>query len=339
MANLDTDHLVWLIDDEFDSHDIEREILEKKGFQLIVSRGSEYKTDYSKSAERAKGILVWIGHFLGAEDIKGFNACKIIGVRGGGYNNVDVDAATKQNIAVTYVPGYCVEEVSDHTLAFILYFNRWLQECRDMTRKGRWRADKLTPTRRLSTQLLGLIGFGKIAKSVARKAKCLGLNVWAYDPYEDDQEMEKLDVKRAGLGDLVKSADFISLHIPLTPDTRYMFNSDIFDLMKPTSFLINTCRGEVVDETALMDALEAKKIAGAALDVLEEEPPDPQKPLLSMPNVIISPHSAYLSQEALTEVLVRSTQSVVDVLEGRVPDGIINPVIFHTHKKGKEEKT
>jgi D-3-phosphoglycerate dehydrogenase len=328
MAELVAGKPIWLIDDEFDSHDIEHKMLEKKVYSLIVSRGSQYKTDYRKYAQHVNGILVWIGHPMESEDIKGLLSCKIISVRGGGYNNIDIDAATRQGIAVTFVPGYCVEEVSSHALSFILYFNRRIQECLNMTSEGGWWADKLTPTRRLSSQVLGLVGLGKIAKAVARKAQCLGMRVWAYDPFMDPSEMKELGIKNAEFKNLVSSADYISLHVPLTPETKHLFNKNVFDMMKPTTYLINTCRGEVVDEEALVNALEAKKIAGAGLDVLNSEPPDPQNPLLTMPNVIVSPHSAYISQESLTEVLVRSTQMVIDTLEGKIPEGIVNHSIF-----------
>jgi D-3-phosphoglycerate dehydrogenase len=197
-----------------------------------------------------------------------------------------------------------------------------------MTRKGLWKAAELGPIRRLSEQTLGLVGFGRIARNVARKAKCLGLRVVAYDPLVSKSEMDKADVEKTDFKDLVRFADFISLHVPLTKETNHLFNGDVFNTMKNTSYLINTCRGEVIDEAALIDALKTGKIAGAGLDVLDHEPPDRKSPLLSMPNVIVTPHSAYISEESLTEVLVRSTQAVIDVLQGKTPKDVVNPEVL-----------
>jgi D-3-phosphoglycerate dehydrogenase / 2-oxoglutarate reductase len=321
-------NLVWMIDDEFDSYEIEEGMLQKKGYPLVVTRSASYRTDYLKFAPHVKGILLQVGFQLKEEDINGLRSCKIISVRGTGFNNTDIDAATRQGIVVTYVPGYCVEEVSDHALTLILALNRRIPECQEMTRKGFWKAAELGPIRRLREQILGLVGFGRIARNVARKAKCLGFRVMVYDPLVSKSDMDKADVEQVEFKDLVKVADFVSLHIPLTKETQCLFNAAVFKMMKNSSYLINTCRGEVVDEAALIHALRTGEIAGAGLDVLCEEPPNFQNPLLLMPNVIITPHSAYISQEALTEVLVRSTRAVIDVLEGKVPEDIINPAVI-----------
>ncbi len=320
---------VWIIDDEFDSYEIEEGMLQEAGYTLTVTRPSSYQEDYPKVAPLAKGILLQVGFQLGREEIKGLVSCKVISVRGGGFNNVDIDAATRQGIVVTYVPGYCVEEVSDHALTLILSLGRRIPECQEMTKKGLWKASDLGPIRRFSRQTLGLVGFGRIARSVARKAKCFGFRVIAYDPLVSKPEMDKADVEKADFEDLIRIADFISLHVPLTRDTNRLFNADVFNAMKNTAYLINTCRGEVIDEPALVHALETGKIAGVGLDVLNQEPPDGQNPLLSMPNVIVSPHSAYISHESLTEVLVRSTQAVIDVFQGRTPKDTVNPEALH----------
>ncbi len=325
----DDDSLVWIIDDEFDSYEIEERMLREAGYRHAVTRSSSYADDYPKFASVAKGILLQVGFRLSAEDIQGLSACRVISVRGGGFNNLDVRAATARGIVATYVPGYCVEEVSDHALTLIMALSRRLPECRAMTRNGAWKAAEIGPIQRLRTQTLGLVGFGRIAKAVARKAKCLGLRVIAHDPLVSQSEMSRAGVEEAEREDLIRAADFISLHIPLTKETHHLFGPKAFNSMKRTAFLINTCRGEVVDEEALISALQTGKIAGAGLDVLYHEPPDPQNPLLSMPNVIITPHSAYLSRESLTEVLVRSTRAVIDALQGRAPEDVINPEVLN----------
>lgn len=320
--------VVWAIDDEFDSHELEEEMLAAAGYSLAVTQTSSYKEDYAQFAPVASAILLQVGFHLDARAIEGLASCKAIAVRGGGYNNLDLEAATKRGIVATYVPGYCVDEASDHALALILALSRCLRECQRMTKAGEWKASKLQPIRRLRGQVLGLLGFGRIAKAVAAKAACIGLRVVAHDPLVPAQDMERLGVEAVEFDDLVKNSDFVSLHVPLSGQTHQLIDSKVLNSMKPTAYLINTCRGEVVDQPALVDALTRCKIAGAGLDVLYSEPPDPQSPLLDMPNVIVTPHSAYISSDSLREVIVRSTQAVIDVLQGRVPADVINSEVL-----------
>lgn len=321
---------MWLLDDEFDSNQIDqiRRMIENRGFELVVSRSRTFRSDYPRYAPYAKGVLLQVGFPLGEEEIKGLASCEIIAVTGIGVNDLDVEAATKQGIIATNVPDFCIEDVSDHVFALILGLNRKLPQCQTMTRSGRWQAIDIWPIRRLKNQVLGIVGFGKIGRTVARKARCLGMRVVANDPYCAESEMNEEKVESVNFGDLVGSSDFISFHVPLTDETYHLITAEVFDAMKNTAYLINTCRGNVVDESALIDALKAEKIAGAGLDVLSKEPPDPQNPLLNMPNVIVSPHSAFISEEALAALGVISTQAIFDKLEGRVPENIINPDVL-----------
>lgn len=318
-------NLIWMLDDVFDSCEIEliRKLLQERGYKLVVTRSDSYRDDYPKYAPYAKGVLIQVNFPLGEEDIKGLTSCKIISVTGIGFDELDLDAATKQGIVATNSP-FCMEEVSDHALALILALNRHLPGCQEITRKGLWEFEDIWSIRRLRGQVLGLVGFGKISRTVARKAKAFGLQVKAYDPYVSKSEMNQLNVESVEFDDLVSISDFISLHVPLNQETHHLINAKVFDSMKDTAILINTCRGDVVDELALIDALRAKKIAGAGLDVLSQEPPEAQNPLLSMPNVIVSPHSASISHEALTDLGVMSTKAVIDTLEGKVPENILN---------------
>jgi len=323
-------NLIWLLDDLFDSREIEiiREMLQERGYSLVVTRSDSYKGDYPTYAPYAKGILLQVNFPLGKEDIKGLASCKIISVTGIGYDELDLDTAAKQGIAATNAPGFCVEEVSDHALALILALSRHLPECQDMTRKGLWEDLDVWSIRRLKGQVLGLVGSGRIGRAVARKAKAFGLQVKAYDPYLSESEMNLLDVESVEFGDLVSTSDFISLHVPINEETYHLIDAGVFDSMKDTAYLINTCRGDVVDESALINALKAKKIAGAGLDVLSQEPPEVRNPLLSMPNVIVSPHSAFISHEALTDLAAMATKAIIDTLEGRVPENMLNPELL-----------
>jgi D-3-phosphoglycerate dehydrogenase len=326
------ENLIWLLDDEFDSNQIDqiRKIIEKRGYELVVSRSDTYEGDYPQYAPYAKGVLLQVGFRLDEEDINGLTSCEIIAVTGIGINDLDVGAATKQGIIATNVPDFCIEDVSDHVCALILGLNRKLPQCQAMTRSGRWQAIDIWPIRRLKNQVLGIVGFGKIGRTVARKAKCLGMRIVANDPYCAESEMNEEKVDSVNFDDLVGSSDFISLHVPLTDETYHLITAEVFGAMKNTAYLINTCRGNVVDESALIDALKTDKIAGAGLDVLSKEPPDPQNPLLNMPNVIVSPHSAFISEEALAELGVISTQAIFDKLEGKMPENIVNTEVLST---------
>lgn len=320
-------NVIWLLDDLFDSREIEllREMLQERGYRLTVTGSDSYRDDYAKYAPHAKGILLQVNFPLGAEDIKGLTSCKIISVTGIGFDELDLDAATKQGIVATNAPGFCVEEVSDHALALILALNRHLPECQDITRKGLWEFADIWSIRRLKGQILGLVGFGKIGRAIASKAKAFGLQVKVYDPYVLKSEMNLLNIDSVDFDALVSTADFISLHVPLNEGTHHLINSEVFDSMKDTAFLINTSRGDVVDESALINALRIRKIAGAGIDVLSQEPPESRNPLLSMSNVIVSPHSAFISHEALIELGAMCTKAIIDTLEGRAPDNILNP--------------
>jgi D-3-phosphoglycerate dehydrogenase len=210
------DDLIWRLDDEFPSHEIERGLLKDRGYRFVVSRNSTFKNDYAKYAPYAKGVSAAVSFRLKAEDIKGLTSCKIICVTGGGYNNVDINAATQQGIIVTYIPGYCSEEVSDHALGMILALNQRFATGQDMTRKGLWKATEIGPFRRLKGQVLGIVGFGRIGLAIAQKARCLGLQIKVFDPYVSKSEMSGPGVESTSFGELMRISDFISLHVLLT---------------------------------------------------------------------------------------------------------------------------
>ncbi|MBW1979409.1 MAG: hypothetical protein JRI79_15810, partial [Deltaproteobacteria bacterium] len=234
----DKDNLVWLLDDEFGPDQINqlREIFRKRGYDLAVSRSDTFKKDYPKYAPHAKGILLQVGFVLCEEDIKGLTSCQIISVTGIGFNDLDLDAAIKYGILATNVPGFCVEEVSDHTMALILALNRRLRECQEMITKGVWRAADIGPMRRLRGQVLGLVGFGRIAREVARKAKCFGLRVKAYDPYLPNSKEEGLAVELVDFDDVITSSDILSLHVPLNEETYHLVDFSVFKTMKETAY-------------------------------------------------------------------------------------------------------
>jgi len=324
------DNLIWLLDDEFGFDQINhlQGILRERRYDLAVTRGETFKEDYPKYAPYAKGILLQVGFPLREEDIKGLTSCQIISVTGIGFNDLDLEATTRYGIVATNVPGFCVDEVSDHTLALILALYRRLPECRDMITKGIWKAVDIGSMRRLKGQVLGLVGFGKIGREVARKAKGFGFNVKVYDPYLPEAKQNQFEVELVDFDDLIRTSDVISLHVPLNKETYHLINADVFEAMKDTAYLINTCRGDVVNEADLIHALKTKKIAGAGLDVLSQEPPEVSNPLLFMPNVIVSPHSAFISDDSLSELCVKSAKAIFDKLDGKIPENVINSEVL-----------
>jgi D-3-phosphoglycerate dehydrogenase len=326
-------NLIWMLDDLFDAREIEeiRKMLEDRGYHLVVTTSNSYEEDYPRYAPDARGVIAQVNFPLGEEAIRRLTSCKIIAVTGIGFDQLDVGAATKHGIVATNAPSFCVEEVSDHVIALVLALNRRLPELQRLTTDGLWDGAgvDIWSIRRMRRRILGVVGFGKIGKAVARKAKGLGLEVQAYDPYVSESDMNSDNVKAVKFEDLVRSVDYLSLHVPLNKETYHLIGADVLTSMKATAFLINTCRGDVVHEVALIRALEAGKIAGAGLDVLSKEPPEAQNPLFSMPNVIISAHTAFISQDALIELAAVSTKAIVDTLEGRVPENVLNPDVLN----------
>lgn len=259
---------------------------------------------------------------VGKSELESLNRCKVIARLGTGVDSVDVTAARQHGIAVTNVPDYCSEEVSDHVLALMLSWLRHIPEASvDMSSK-RWRQIDYRPIRRVSTQVMGLVGYGKLARAVARKARGLGMRVIAFDPMleRDDTGMAELVPFEA----LVAQADILSLHAPLTEKTRGMINDAVFASMKPNALLINAARGELVDEGALIRALEAGKIGGAALDVFASEPWLEDSPLRRDPRVLLTPHMAFYSEESLASLEEQAARSIRDVLTGTGSPNIVN---------------
>lgn len=242
--------------------------------------------------------------------------CKIVSNTSTGYDNIDAAAAKELGIAVANVPNYCTGEVADHTLALILAGVRSIVGYHESVRAGIWDQDAVPPMHRLTGKTLGLVGFGHIARAVAKRAQAFGLQVITYSSVPDEV-LEGQGVRRVCLDELLGISDIISSHIPFTEKTADFFNRSTFAKMKKKPLFVNTSRGRVVNETDLIEALERGLISGAALDVLRNEPPDFSSPLFAMKNVIVTPHSAFYSVEALEECRVRSARNVRDFIEGR----------------------
>jgi D-3-phosphoglycerate dehydrogenase / 2-oxoglutarate reductase len=251
--------------------------------------------------------------------------CRIIARTGIGVDNIAIPTATELRIPVTNVPDYCVAEVADHTLGLLLACARRIGFFHHRTKRGEYDLQAATPMRRLSTQTLGLFGLGHIGRAVAVRARALGLNVISHTASGKDHgtgcAMVPLDT-------LLADSDFLSLHAPLTDSTRQVINGAALAKMKPTAYLINTSRGGLIDEAALWTALQQNRLAGAALDVFDPEPPDLSQPLFQDERVIVTPHAAFVSEESLTQMRTQALEGIVAALSGRRPQNVLNPQIY-----------
>ncbi len=246
-----------------------------------------------------------------------------------GYDCVDVAAATDFGVPVSNCPSYCVDEVATHALTLLHAIARKIHEVVPATKGGNWRIDYAKPIHSFLGATLGIVGLGRIGRSLARKAAPLGMRIAAYDPYLDDDIFETLGVTRfADLDDFLPVCDYVSIHAPLTGETRHMFDARAFELMKPGAFVVNTARGAIINGDDLLAALGHGAIAGAGLDVLESEPPEPDHPLLHEPRALVTPHMAWYSEESYRKNQELGMHELTRVLRGRRPTYIVNPQVL-----------
>ena len=249
--------------------------------------------------------------------------CKAIIRYGIGVDTVDLDAAAKHGIWVCNVPDYGVDETSNQTIAMILAMARKLPVIHADVRRGNWSLSCGKPMHRFAGSTLGFVGLGRIATAVLKKLQPFSLKMIAYDPYLNPAKAEELGVELVSFEELLRRSDYVTIHCPATAQNRHMFSDAAFALMKPTAYLINCARGAIVDTNALIAALQAGKIAGAALDVIEKEPIEKDNPLLEMDNVIIASHFGGYSEEAIVSLQTKAAQEAVNILAGNRP---FNPV-------------
>ena len=271
--------------------------------------------DILEVARDADAILVTYAK-LPRELIMQLTRCKAIGRFGLGVDNIDLPAAKEKGIAVNYVPDYCIREVSDHAMAMLLSLIRKIPLSNKTVQAGRWEMPVVVPIRRIEGTVLGLLGFGNIPRLVAPKAKAFGMKVIAFDPYAKPEVFKAAGVDGVDLDTLLATSDYVSVHAPHTPQTRGMVNAEAFAKMKKGAYIVNTARGPLIDEPALIAALDSGQVGGAALDVLAVEPLAKDSPLLGRDNVIITPHTAFYSIEALDELQSKCATDVARVLSG-----------------------
>jgi D-3-phosphoglycerate dehydrogenase len=308
---------VVLTDQVFPDTAVERERLAEIGASLEVLEDSA--PELIRERAREADALLTTYAAVDRTTIDSLERCRIIARYGIGVDNVDLDAAGERGIVVTNVPDYCVEEVADHALALLLAAARKVVLGNELVRAGRWGIDGIVPVHRLRRRTLGLLGYGRIAREVARRALAFGLTVAAHDPYVARQRLESDGVEpRQTLAELLAASDFVSVHVPLTSSTRGLLDRRAIAGMRKGAVLVNTARGPIVSTEAVLESLRAGHLGAACLDVFESEPPAVDR-LEGVPNLIVTPHAAFYSEESIRESQTKAADAIVAVLSGREP--------------------
>ncbi len=314
---------VLLTDRAWPDFSIEREILEAIGTEVVEAPTTDEAT-LAKLAATVDAIGTnWAQ--VTSRVIEACPNCKIVSRFGIGLDNIAVDYATQHGIPVTNVPDYCVIEVAEHTLALLLAAARNVAYFQLRTKAGEYSLTTAPPMRRLSGQVLGLVGLGRIGSAVAERAAAFGMQVLAHTQSGLSRDP---GVQMVSLEELLRTSDYVSLHAPLTATTRGMIGLAQLEMMKPTAWIINTSRGPLIDTAALWNGLQKKQISGAALDVFSPEPPDLSEPLYRDERVIVTPHAAFVSQESLADLRRRAATQIAAALTGQRPENVVNPQVL-----------
>lgn len=316
---------VLLTDYAWPSLDLEQQGLAEVDAELVVAEKD--KTDAASLAELAKTCDAIMTNWAKVPEqvIAASPKCRIVSRLGIGLDNIDVGYCTRRGIPVTNIPDYCLIEVAEHALALLLAMARKVSFYHHETKNGRYQLQAGPKLRRIEGQTLGIVGLGNIGRRLAEKAIGLGLKVVATSR---SRKHPVPGVEFVELAELLARADYVSLHTPLTPETKNSFAAPQFARMKPTAYLINTARGGLIDHVALAAALEAGQLAGAALDVQDPEPPDLSRPPYNDPRVIVTPHAAFVSEESLSDLRSRVARQVATRLTGGVPENVVNPQVL-----------
>lgn len=322
---------------------IEQRLLGEAGVELVTAAdGSEASLIAAARGADGRGIDAILTCWAKVTErvLDAAPRCQIVSRMGIGLDNIDLAACTARGIPVTNVPDYCLTEVAEHAIALLFALGRKVAFYHHETKQGRYVLRSGAALRRMAGQTLGIVGLGNIGRQVAIRAQALGLQVIAARrPYASSSssgfanadaspappsDAAGLAVRRCDWNKLLETSDYVSLHVPLTPETRHMLGAAEFARMRPTAYLINTARGGLIDHAALARALDAEQLAGAALDVQDPEPPDLSKPPYGDPRVIVTPHAAFVSVESLIELRRRACGQVLERLAGRWPPHVVN---------------
>jgi D-3-phosphoglycerate dehydrogenase / 2-oxoglutarate reductase len=314
---------VVMTDDRHKTYEEEKAVLESIGAEVIIADLNTPK-EVMEACKDADGIMCNLAP-MPAEVIESLEKCKVISRYGVGYDNVDVAACTKKGIYLANVPDYCAEEVSDQALALLMACTRKVARRDAKVRAGQWNIGKADPIYRIAGKTMTFLGFGMIARTLFRKIQGFNFSrVLVYDPFLDAETIKSLGAEKVEWEEAFREADFISCHMPLNDKTRGIVNAEAFSMMKPTAIFVNTSRGPVVDEKALIEALQKGKINSAGLDVHTKEPMDLDNPLLKIENCVLTDHVGWYSEEAMSELKRKTAENVRDVLMGGKPKYMIN---------------
>jgi len=322
---------VVLTDYVWDSLDVERTTLD--GLATLVALKTKTPAEFLPETTDCDALLNTYAGPITADVMKQMPRCRIIARYGIGVDTIDLEAATAAGIIVTNNPTYCIEEVAEHTMALLLACARKVPFYERHVRGGRWELPPGKPIFRLVGRTLGLVGFGNIARAVAVRAAAFGLRILYYDPFVKAGQFPAPGEKHE-LAALLRESDFVSVHPPLSPETRGMMNDTTFAQMKPTAFLINCARGPIVDTAALVRALDAGRIAGCALDTTDPEPLPDSHPLRGRDNVIVTPHAAWYSEQAMVGLQAGAPSEVRRVLTGEWPVNVLNRAVKGKNRAG-----
>jgi D-3-phosphoglycerate dehydrogenase len=322
---------VVLTDYVWESVEVEQRTLQ--GLADLVALQTKRAEEFGQQAADCDALLNTYAGPITAEVMARMPRCRIIARYGIGVDTIDVAAATEAGIIVTNNPTYCIEEVAEHTLALLLAAARKIVFYDRLVRGGRWEVPPGKPMFRLVGSTLGLVGFGNIARQVALRAAAFGMRVLFVDPYLKETPAGAPAAK-VELQQLLRESDYLSVHPPLTPATRKMIDDEVFSQMKRTAILINCARGPIVDTDALVRALDAGLIAGCALDTTDPEPLPNPHPLRDRQNVIINPHVAWYSEQAMVGLQSGAPSEVRRVLSGEWPRNVVNPAVRGRNRAG-----
>ena len=319
---------VVITDYDFGDVRVEREILEAVGAEVIALQ-AKTEADLFEAAPDCAAMINQYAR-IGRDTISRMQKCEVIARYGVGVDIVDVDAATDRKIPVTNVQDYCTEEVADHAISLWLALARKLLDYNRATHDGIWKWQSGQPVFRLRERTMGVVSFGKIGQAIASRAQAFGVKVIAYDPFLPADVAASLGAELVSKADLLARSDYILMQAPMTPDTRHFLSDAEFASMKPGAILVNTGRGPTVDNAALYRALTEGHLAAAGLDDPEEEPAKranwtpADNPIFTLPNVLITPHAAYYSEESIRAARVVAATQVAKVLTGQIPDYQVN---------------
>lgn len=317
---------VVVTDYNYQNIDIERRILDQPDIDLIDChcRTEEEVIMVGSDCD----VLVVQFAPITRKVIESLTQCKMIIRYAIGVDNIDLKAATEKGIYVANVPDYGIDEVSTHAVTLLLAAARKLPQTISFVKENRWDYALVKPLHRTLGSRLGLVGLGRIPCDVAKKMSGFGLDIVAYDPYADQARADVAGVRLMGFDELIETSDYVSVHCPLTDETRGMFNRQVFLKMKRTAILVNTARGAVINEADLAEACASGEICAAAVDVTEKEPISPDSPLLKLDNVIITPHMAWYTEESIDSLKTKLAQDVLRVIRGEPPVNLVNKEVL-----------